>query len=492
MSEQGAGGIEFKESAGRQTGIGETFVAKLKQSGAMIETPDFEKVGVEAIGGTNETGDPNLFEKVRNQPQAPNGYLIGVGAANVFSMLEAFPEGVEPRAIILFDIDPEVVAAGERMIQAFRTTLADPSIKLDYGERIFDPSYPAYYQNALKKYASLLHKLAAEGNLVIARAEFNNPDFIHHIAQLPDFQNLNNVIYLSNIADHSLRREEDKNPLFIPNLDILNILQLDTPHRNYYIDTLQHGLAYRLRISTYPPRFSARDFNPLANMTQFQTELTDQIDGPNENIIWEDLSTWPLDRLIHFYNQITNTPTAQERKEYIESAIRKERSGTIEHYDEFKEKSTQPPEEIYPGAGRFKTYVVPDNPEEETRLLQELAKAYDYERDFLPFVPEGYWQDAVTPQRVNPYQIPKTPRPVFATWEEYDEYRKYGLYRFNPRNNKKGEIEKKYMDSKITYEDLALAKLYREMKRRVLKRRAAARTQSKNFHELSKEAIAPY
>lgn len=249
------------------TGIGQKFLATLERKGIITESDEFEKEGVAAQGGTNETGNPSLFEKVRNQQEAPNGYLIGIGAANVFSMLEAFPEGTKPKAIILFDIDPEVVAYGQRLIEEMKNQPDHPITTLNPDEKVFYENKQADTKIALKKYYPLLQQLAKEGNLVIAKADLTDPKVLLQLYGLPGWKESNNLFYLSNIADHIWRRNSSKlkKPFLFPNFILFGGLAPTAPHRNYFIDTTTRSLDYCLRIGTQPPKFESSDFmgNPF-------------------------------------------------------------------------------------------------------------------------------------------------------------------------------------------------------------------------------------
>ena len=398
-------------------------------------------------------------------------------------MLEAFPEEIEPRAIILFDINPEVVAEGQRLIQGFRETPADAAISLPAWEHIFTANYNAYPENAMKKYARLLHQLAQKGNLVIAQADFNNPELIQEIARLPGFRESNNVVYLSNIADHIWRGNVTGNTSFVPDFSFLDSLNPNAPNRNYYIDTLTTALNYRLRISTQPPEFKAHDFTP--SLIGLQTEPIDKIDDPPEDIIWQDITKWSTDQLFRAYNSLESNPLRVERKKYIEGEIDRQRKNEVSNYPSLKERAAKPSEK---SASGLETRVsVPENPDEEEKLLTELTKPYDYERYFIPYVAQNYWRNAETPAEINLYQVPKREDFVY----EPNTYRL--LYRKeDPRNWVIGKVERWMTSGRgITYEDLTLAKLYREIERRVLQRRSGAITHGKTFYELSKEVVPP-
>lgn len=462
----------------RQTGIGTTFITNLGESGITTETQDFEKVGVAAQGRTNEAGNPILFEKTRNQEQAPNGYLIGIGAANVFSMLEAFPEGVIPKAILLFDIDPQVVAAGRQIIEGLRNDLEAQVEKAKAPKQVINPGWASDYQAALEKSHPLLRRLAKEGNLVIAQADFTDPRLIDELTKLPDIRTLNNVIYLSNIADHLWRRQTIKsNAGLVPDFSFLRGLQPQLPHRNYYIDTLQTSLDYNLRVSFHPPSFSEHDF--LSTDARIQTRPIDEINPPSENPIWEDISQWDLDRLINTYHELSNSPYQQQRRAYIQRRISEGRSDTLSRYDEYKQRAKQPPQEVLPSV--YWRYVVPTDPMEEQSLLTELSQPYDYDRDFIPFLAHTLWHDVNFPWQIKSRNLPKRANAIL------NRETRERTYIVDLREATKGKIEIAWLEAGVPFEELAMAKLYQEAEKRALHIKGPEVAKGKSFEELVKE-----
>lgn len=252
-----------KEEA-RQQDIGTQFIGLLKQKGAIIPPKEFMSVGVSAtLGYTNEKVDANLIEKVRSQEHPPNGYLIGIGAGNVFRMLELYPEGKTPKAIILFDIDPLVVAQGQYFIEQLKRNKPEDDGNLEPLKSIIKKA------KERRKLAPVLQQLAQEGNLVIAQADFTDERVIEALNNLPNLRDYSNVIYLSNISDHIWRRKYSQGKYeYIPNFNFLESLTPKSPLKNYYVDTVRQSLSYNLRIDTRVPQFDYEDFivrsgNPL-------------------------------------------------------------------------------------------------------------------------------------------------------------------------------------------------------------------------------------
>lgn len=467
----------------RQTNIATNFLQEITSQGLTIEG-EFKKIGVAAMEGTNESGSPSLFEKVRNQEFAPNGYLIGIGASNVFSMLEAFPKGQAPKAIILFDVDPAVVEFGQRLIQ----TLKDNPNKLpftveDYKDsQIFNEAWGANPKLAIKRYAPLLHQLTTEGNIIIARADFTNPQLIQGIAQLPEFKDLNNIIYLSNIVDHLNRSNYSK----VPDFSFLEQLGPTSSQRNYYIDTLQKGLDYNLRVGTRVPHFSREDFLDTDDLNSalksFQTKPIDLIDRTEQtNPLYEDLSAWDLPKLIEVYSKLEVSPRQQARREFIQRRITENRDWIRNHYSDFKEKAKQPPEKLTHGDIEHR-YVVPDSLEEEQKLLEELAQPYSYDDDYLPLLAQQIWDDAKTVDQVDVTKIPDYDKSILkdpATGQRY-------IFT-DTRGATKGRVEIDFIRGKLPFEELVISKIYQQVKRRLLQRNPKIDTRGKSFGQLVTE-----
>lgn len=464
-----------KEKPQRQTGIGEVFINRLNEQGIIIETPEFESVGVAALGGTNEKGDPFLFEKVRKHPQAPNGYLIGIGAANIFSMLETFPAGHIPKAILLFDVDPQVVTAGQQLIADLRKS--PNSVPLEVNTLVRDHQQifrtgQMDYQAALIKYANIFHQLAKEGNIVIAQADFTDPRLIDELASLPNISELNNVVYLSNISDHLWRRNYRNKLDYTPSFDFLTKLQPSSPHKNYYIDTLTAGLSYNLRISTKIPNFSRGDFN--YNFLGWQTKQTDEIDGITENPIWDDLSRWDIDKLLEVYEQTANKPIEQQRRKDVVESLTRMRQRQLESYPARKAN----PEDKQ---GMIPTKaILPDDPKKEEALLRDLAEPYDYDKDFIPFIAHTLWQQAKDPSKVDKYRFPERQLDV------RDPNTHKLLYRvIDPFQWTKNQCEMWMLGDYVPYEELVMGKIYRELENRIKSENPGLNLLNRTFSELA-------
>lgn len=475
------GVAERVEGISPYQGVADRFYKGLEAKGIAFAPEKYEGQGVLAIGGTNESGNPHLFEKLKSQPEAPDGYLIGIGAANVFSMLEAFPEGSEPKSILLFDIDPQVVAIGQSLIDHFKGSdtypqaiLGDPQLDGYYKNTVFPEGMGAQFKNALRKHGSLLHKLAKEGRFGIARVNFTDPKLMEELSDLPDLKNSNNLVYLSNISDHIWRANQAN----VPDFSFLDTLSPNPPHKNYHIDTLTKSLGYRLRISSHRPQFIMDDFDYRVGSDRFQTRPTDGIEGEPQNLLWEDMSSWDLQKLFDEYNRIEEVPSFKSRKEFIQGRIRETRQDLLGSYADWKSKSGQP--ELVAG-DIFRIRSVPASKEEETALLADLALPYDYEADFIPFIARHYWSDAKTIQEVDPTKFPTRPQNY-----RIDQETGKRLMVSDARELQKGRIETWYLD-KVPYEELVAAKIYAEVENRLLARNPGANTGGKNINRLSQE-----
>lgn len=470
---------EFEQNPSPYQDVAVNFVKNLDAKGLTLSSPHHEGMGVVAVGGTNESGDETLFNKVRSQKQAPNGYLIGIGAANVFSMLEAFPPEVEPKAILLFDIDPKAIAEGRAIIEHFKHSDTYPIHILgedvySFGQRVFTDYGVCQFKEAIKKHAPLLHKLAAEGRIEMARVDFTKEGLMPEIRSLPDITTSNNVIYLSNISDHIWRGQG-----IAPDFSFLNTLTPDEPNWNIYIDTLTKGLTYHLRVSSIPPHFELDDFGGSFADLKLQTKPTDLIDGQPEDPVWEDISDWSLDKLLDAYDDFSTQPHQQRRKEHVERSFTWSRENFLKHYEEWKALNGK-----VDTASRIQPviYKAPSNPADEQDLLEDARKPYDYEKDFIPVLAQEYWANASTPLDAHAQNLAAKTEDII-----------------DPVTGKKTTVQN-LMDYKkipstinflrrvdINYEELVIAKVYQEIKRRLLNKNPHAKTTNKDINQLAQE-----
>lgn len=273
-----------------------------------VEGTSSNEGGVLAIIGTNETVGSGFFEAV--QDKKPDGYVVGVGDGNVFTMLHCFPDNVVPKGIVTADIDPRSVASGKLLINKikqsnsaeqlnaaffnisdndFNTAFQEiieveenPSLKevwqklgekerdqilkgirkKEYFSWHFNRLYETEGQNIdvmgaiLDKFA-ILKQLAEEDNISISWADFTDPKFISAVNQLPDFDNSTNIIYSSNIVDHITQRgTQTENARVFEHLRVYE----QGAQKPIFIDTLGVKLNYFLRARSTLPTFSQEDF----------------------------------------------------------------------------------------------------------------------------------------------------------------------------------------------------------------------------------------
>lgn len=277
----------------RITGIGSEVQQRIEEAGLVI--PDIENAGQPAIITTNETHEDGFFEGV--QKKHPDGYLIGIGAGNSMTMPQLYEDGVIPKAIILADIDPRVIAVGRLLIQHLKSDRSALELEKNFYGMSFDqfrhelvelivdepnqdlkrrlvaieaekwegswkylatrvdPRWKQERRNNVGQNIDVvgatfdkfdvLKQLATEDNIVMAYADFTDPKFINIMRSLPEFNESTNVIYSSNITDHITGRGH----------------QMENPnHPAIFIDTLGQGLNYYLRASNSLPQFRQEDF----------------------------------------------------------------------------------------------------------------------------------------------------------------------------------------------------------------------------------------
>lgn len=209
--------------------------------------------GWPAILRVGEMADPDFFERVKEQH--PDGYIIGVGAGVIFSMLEGFDDDTQPKGIVIVDVNPGVIAFAEVLIDELRTSQSQE----DFERRFFHQSKDEYQEKFKAKVAgrksrrfhdqiqickdlenfrnspsevwneqryvlrpdmipipkqlvqnfAVLKRLADNNNITAIYADITNPQLVQAIRSLPDFSSLANIIYLSNAADNSELSSQD-------------------------------------------------------------------------------------------------------------------------------------------------------------------------------------------------------------------------------------------------------------------------------------------
>ena len=231
---------------------------------ALAPAADFTLVGAPALLATNETTPPGFYEPLRRAARL-DGFVLGPGCGNVLAMLEGF--AAPPRGLILVDVDPAVVCAGRMLaaclarhprredfvrdffcggeaalaslerevVAAADTSRQRHRMEAQHGRlweglarvaegfryrpddaaawlgRWLEPALGAPARGLpvltlLARNHDALHALAAAGDIAVLEASLFDPALLAAVAALPGFAAAGNLVYLSNAADHVLRR----------------------------------------------------------------------------------------------------------------------------------------------------------------------------------------------------------------------------------------------------------------------------------------------
>ncbi|MBI2018153.1 hypothetical protein HYS96_00425 [Candidatus Daviesbacteria bacterium] len=292
----------------KQSGIAEFIDEEIARKG--LKPPEFESQGASGFTSTNERIDPRTLETVMLSDLPPNGYLIGVGVSNIFSLLDTFPKDSPPKGIVLVNTDPEAVKNARNFVEVVKS---GSSVTFDsYGRSVgmiarlysgekISKYYECAYGNGerqvdtelvMDKYHDMLVKLAQEGNIAVVQQDFLDPALLEIISRLPGLKDSNNVIYLSNIADwlwrpigwsmweervkyyFQYKKDAPTDYPFVPDMgqifsafQNLAVLQPNPGHTNYFADTLcnRWRLNYLMRIQPKIPQFARSDFTLTGN-----------------------------------------------------------------------------------------------------------------------------------------------------------------------------------------------------------------------------------
>ncbi len=264
------------------TGTASMLVAK---AGENRYRGTFEKLGVSAIFGTNESNNPDFYESVARDYK-PNGYIYGPGCGNIISMVKAFQTA--PKGLIMVDIDPDVVQFGKAFVKYLKEnetftgfvgsfSQADPKNLNRLAEMVEDSfSFNFYVKDdsrpdaVLAKRYSMFHQMAKDDNIAVLHADLFDTELMRYVSGLPKFKTSNNLVYISNVADHIVRavyaeKSEDgmrwceKPAEFTAHVNKmvgkLQGLDPQSPNKNVFIDTTQKGLHYKLRVGSTPPEY---------------------------------------------------------------------------------------------------------------------------------------------------------------------------------------------------------------------------------------------
>lgn len=203
----------------------------------VVELPGMQS----ALLKSNDLAHPGFFDQVA--AMKPDGYMVGIGAGGIFSLMRAFPHGLTPRGLVMADVNPHVVMAARVLIDELRNSrdwttfsqsffgasadeyrdrvaqvvLDDPSLVnglLSYKGRRETPMEPQRMpeegepygainvRDALEESFPLLKELAQEGKMAVNLTDIADPGFISGVRNLADFTTLTNIIYLTNMLHY--------------------------------------------------------------------------------------------------------------------------------------------------------------------------------------------------------------------------------------------------------------------------------------------------
>lgn len=295
--------IPITEEENEVTGIADFINAEIQKK--ELKSPEFKSEGASGFSVTNERINPGILHEIKDSENAPDGYLIGVGVSNIFSLLDTFPEGKIPKGIVLINIDPRAAKQAEYFVNHLKQgkivdfASGNPYVFYDsksvfarkdngsqesYEKKAYhEGKKQVYTGDVIERHKELLFQLAREGNIAVLQQNILDQNLVEILTKLPGFKASNNVVYLSNIVDWIYRDQAwklweqrfaahtgglpqppdlDLEELFKPLLN-LDLLKPEFPHKNLFADTLgsKSGLHYQLRISDRIPQFKQSDFN---------------------------------------------------------------------------------------------------------------------------------------------------------------------------------------------------------------------------------------
>jgi len=308
------------------TGIANTLEEGLRNKENPIRSPEVK--GVSAILDTNEKVPVGFFEAIKEKN--PDGYIVGVGVGNVFSLLNCFQEENTPKGMVLVDVNPKVVVVGKLLVDSLKhsETPSDfsnsffrlPTDKLqehireiiereenadlkqrlenvpqkdwekvigdiqgwasmdeEYARSLLEKGNYEGVVTILSKF-NVLREMARLDNIAVIYSDFTNPALIDSVRDLPGFKGSRNIIYMSNIVDHILRirghQAED-----VSKMDSLRAYEKSSK-KSIFVDTLQHSLHYFLRARYTMPTYSEQDFEFVSHRDR--NKIPDGLIFPDE------------------------------------------------------------------------------------------------------------------------------------------------------------------------------------------------------------------
>jgi hypothetical protein len=317
---------------------------------------DFRAIGAPALLVTNELTPAGFHDHIR-EAAVPDGWIYGPGCGNVLSFVESFAG--TPRGLVLVDVDPAVVLAGRMLVAALRryseaesftagffcggreplATLEEEVLDGETSERLraalhgqrerlwrtlamltegfslesgdterLLAQWASHYPPAgnhvpvrtfLARHYGRLRELAVRGDIAVLCSSLFHPPLLAAVAELPGWRGGRNLIYLSNVADHVLRRalmanarsrlrvvaEEQRTPrstaefVTVLNAEHVGALRaVDTPGTVYVSSSAKNDLI--LTADTAFPVFREDDFGIDFNLDRNVVRFFEAFAGP--------------------------------------------------------------------------------------------------------------------------------------------------------------------------------------------------------------------
>lgn len=296
-----------KELVSREENLGRLFQTRIASLPAENLPPIFEEsMGVSGLLATNEDLSDSLIEQTRQAENPPDGYVFGAGFGNILTMTLLYPENQLPRAILTVDVLPEVVLTGRIFTSLLAETedfstlqsrLKDESVLRQQYNKVLENEQNITVRERLEKASfervrdeiksvlsreylpregikqsafagkervsviavvrdnfNALQQLAKEGNIGVAYADMINPQVLEVVRTIPDFNNLGNIIYMSNVIDHLTQRGTD-----LTHINDMDTLKSLGEGKNWFIDTTQKSQNYQLRAGHFVPKYRQSD-----------------------------------------------------------------------------------------------------------------------------------------------------------------------------------------------------------------------------------------
>ena len=296
-----------KEIASREQNLGRLFQTRIASLPVENLPPIFEKsMGASGLLATNEDLSDSLIEQTRQAENVPDGYVFGAGFGNILAMTLLYPENQLPRAMFTVDVLPEVVLTGRiftsllteaedfsslqlglkdesvlrqqysKVLENEQNTTVRERLEKTSFERIRDEIKSVLSREYLPKEGikqnadagkervsviavvrnnfDALQQLAKDGNIGVAYADMTNPQVLKVVRDMPDFTNLKNIVYMSNVIAHLTKRGTD-----LTHIDDMDTLKSLGEGKNWFVDTTQNSQDYKLRAGHLVPKYKQSD-----------------------------------------------------------------------------------------------------------------------------------------------------------------------------------------------------------------------------------------